>query len=329
MQRRAARPDGSASTAVRPLSSSTRWNSCPSVAPVHIEVYGFIRSPVDERGSSCRNTSRSRQVGTSFSMPMTVISVRGRVRHIRPLPSDSTTASVPVAATAKFAPDTATDADRNFRRRCRRAASASAAGSSVNPGSTSAISRRKMSRISARLRWIAGTRMCEGRSCPSCTISSARSVSQAAIPAAASASLSPISWVAIDLTLTTSSAPAARTSETTIRLASAASRAQCTCPPRAVTSASRRSRWVSRAARVASLIAAPAARSAAQSGTSPTTAARLARMVPVALPRLRRSWVSASARRAAAGNASVPCRCAVSTARGIPMKVLSQCTSSA
>ena len=57
-------------------------------------------------------------------------------------------------------------------------------------------------------------------SCPSCTISSARSVSQAAIPAASSASLRPISWVAIDLTLTTSSAPVARTSEVTIRFAS-------------------------------------------------------------------------------------------------------------
>ena len=32
--------------------------------PVHIEVYGFIRSPVDDRGSSCRNTSRSCQAGT-------------------------------------------------------------------------------------------------------------------------------------------------------------------------------------------------------------------------------------------------------------------------
>ncbi len=28
--------------------------------------------------------------GTIFSMPITVISVRGSVRHIRPLPSDST-----------------------------------------------------------------------------------------------------------------------------------------------------------------------------------------------------------------------------------------------
>jgi DNA-binding NarL/FixJ family response regulator len=43
-------------------------------------------------------------------------------------------------------------ADRNLRRRWRRAASASA-------GSTSGISRWKMSRIPARLRWMAGTRI--------------------------------------------------------------------------------------------------------------------------------------------------------------------------
>ena len=47
-----------------------------------------------------------------------------------------------------------------------------------------------------------GTRMCDGRSSPSCTMSSARSVSTR-IPSAR-ASLRPISWVAIDLTLTTS-----------------------------------------------------------------------------------------------------------------------------
>ena len=69
----------------------------------------------------------------------------------------------------------------------------SAAGSSPRSGSTSPISRRKISRISARFRWMAGTRMCEGLSRPSCTISSARSVSSAAMPAAASASFSPIS----------------------------------------------------------------------------------------------------------------------------------------
>ena len=61
-------------------------------------------------------------------MPITVISVSGRVRHIRPLPSDSTTHSVPVCAIAKLAPLIPTLADRNLRRRCSRAASASAAG---------------------------------------------------------------------------------------------------------------------------------------------------------------------------------------------------------
>src|SRR5919107_4297838 len=123
MQCSADRPRSSASTALRPLSSSTRWKSCgpsPGVTPVHIDVYGFIRSPVDARGSNCRNTSRSCQVGTSFSTPITVIRVSGRVRHIRPLPSDSTTASVPVSATAKFAPEIATLVLRNVSRRYRR-----------------------------------------------------------------------------------------------------------------------------------------------------------------------------------------------------------------
>ena len=62
-------------------------------------------------------------------------------------------------------------------------------------------------------------------------MSSARSVSQAWMPSASSASLSSISWVAIDLTLTTSSTPLALTSPTTISLASCASRAQCTTAP--------------------------------------------------------------------------------------------------
>ena len=65
---------------------------------------------------------------------MTVISVCGRVRHIRPLPSLSTTASVPVSATAKLAPLIATRARRNRSRRCARAAMASLRGSSVSAG---------------------------------------------------------------------------------------------------------------------------------------------------------------------------------------------------
>ena len=197
---------------------------------------------MEDRGSSARNTSRSRQDGRIFSIPTTEMSVRGSVTHIRPLPSDSTTTSDPVSAIAKFAPDTPTEADRNAWRRCVRAAAASAAGSSVSPAGASGIWVRKISLISARFLWMAGTRMWLGRSWPSCTMSSARSVSSALMPSAASASFSPVSWVAIDFTLTTPSAPALRTRPATIALASSASAAQCTCPPARVTLASSRSR---------------------------------------------------------------------------------------
>jgi hypothetical protein len=148
------------------------------------------------------------------------MSVSGRVRHIRPLPSDSTTTSVPVSAIAKLAPETATLARRNFSRRCSRAASASRRGSSVRSsgaGSTHEVHLATEDLTDLlRLRWIAGTRMWLGRSCPSWTMSSARSVSQARIPAASRASLSSISWVAIDLTLTTSSVPLVLAMSTTI-----------------------------------------------------------------------------------------------------------------
>ena len=97
--------------------------------PVHSDVYGFMRSAVDERGSSCRKTSRSCHEGSTFSIPISVTSTRGSVRHMRPLPSDSTTPIVPVSATPKFAPDTATGTDRNLERRCSRAASAIAEAS--------------------------------------------------------------------------------------------------------------------------------------------------------------------------------------------------------
>ena len=93
-------------------------------------MYGFIRSAVEERGSSWSITSRSRHSGSTFSMPMSVTSTFGSVVHMRPLPSDSTTPIVPVSATPKFAPLTATGTVRNFSRRWRRAASAIAAGSS-------------------------------------------------------------------------------------------------------------------------------------------------------------------------------------------------------
>ncbi len=173
------------------------------------------------------------------------------------------------------------------------------------PGS----SRRNSSRISARLRWIAGTRMCDWRSCPSCTISSARSVSCAVMPSRASASLSPISSVASDLTLIASDEPAVCTSRATIALASAASRAQCTTPPAAVTDRSSCSRCTSRCRIAAALISAPRSRSASQSGTSDTTRSRLSRIVCVATRRLWRSCASPSASRAASGNGRLLIRC--------------------
>ena len=46
-------------------------------------------------------------------MPMTVMSVWGSVRHMRPLPSLSSTQIVPVSATAKLAPLMATWAEKN------------------------------------------------------------------------------------------------------------------------------------------------------------------------------------------------------------------------
>ena len=68
-------------------------------------------------------------------------------------------------------------------------------------------------------------------------------------------------------------------------------------------------------------MAAPAARSSAQSGSSPTTAARLALMVPVALARLRRSWASPRASLAASGNGLPPRRCPTpGGAVGMPRK---------
>ncbi len=107
------------------------------------------------------------------------------------------------------------------------------------------------------------------------------------MPSASSASLSPISWVAIDLTLTSSSAPVARARSATMRQASPASRAQCTIAPAAVAFSSN---WTSSSGsrrRTSALIARPASRSCSQSSSSPTTRSRLSRMVWVAWRRLR------------------------------------------
>ena len=78
----------------------------------------------------------------------------------------------------------------------------------------------------------------------------------AVMPSAASASLRPVSSVAIDLTLTTWSAPAARDQPGYDRVGlDGVLAAQCTWPPAWVTLSSSRSRYVSRWASVWSLIA--------------------------------------------------------------------------
>ena len=99
--------------------------------------------------------------------------------------------------------------------------------------------------------------MCDDQSPSSCRISSAKSVSSAWMPCSASASLRSISSVVSDLTLTTSSAPWRRATSTTTAFASAASRAQCTCPPAASTAASNSTRYRSRFASTSCLIALP------------------------------------------------------------------------
>ena len=141
-----------------------------------------------------------------------------------------------------------------------------------------------------------------GRSWPSCTMSSARSVSQAAIPASSRASLRSISWVAIDLTLTTSSEPVARMRSMMMRLASSASRAQCTVEPALVRFSSSWTSQVSRWRATRFLTASPAERRSCQWSSSATTRCRFVRMVWVAWRRLAR-WVSLpSSRIAACGN---------------------------
>ena len=177
-------------------------------------------------------------------------------------------------------------------------------GSSESSGWPSA--RRKRSRISTRFLWIAGTRMCDGSSPASWTISSARSVSTASMPAAASASLSPISSVVSDLTFTTSrgAGSADEPGDDLVGLGCVARPVDDVRPP-----LDRRlelEQIVVEMPEDASLERAPAARSSSQSGRSAMTAARFPRIVGVAMSELRRSCVSR--RRLAARPAGKPRR---------------------
>ncbi len=109
-----------------------------------MELLGTVRRRAYRSRSSCTDSSARRSrtaaatagtprdrpaTGTTFSIPTSVISTRGSVTHIRPLPSDSTTQIPPVSAIAKLAPLNPTLTRRNFSRRNCRAAPARSSGS--------------------------------------------------------------------------------------------------------------------------------------------------------------------------------------------------------
>ncbi len=119
------------------------------------------RSP---NAAAAGGTPRDREsVGTTFSMPTSVISSRGSVTHMRPLPSDSTTQTtagvgdreVGAAEARPYAQELLAQELARGRGQVLRLDRSSC---------SSCIVRWKMSRISARLRCSAGTTMCDGRS---------------------------------------------------------------------------------------------------------------------------------------------------------------------
>ena len=136
---------------------------------------------------------------------------------------------------------------------------------------------------------MAGTRMWLGRSCPSWTMSSARSVSQAAMPAARSAFVHVDLRVAIDLTFTTLVRPCAdELDDDLVCLGGVAGPVDVT--------ACRGHRGLeleelSRCRFGAVPIAAPATRSSLPAVDLGDDPPRLARMTPVAWRRFLRSWV--------------------------------------
>ena len=186
----------SSADACRPAPSSGRCRGGPGGIPEarrrgrrrSISKYkGSSSRPCDERGRTCKKTSRSCQVGHDLLDPHhRRSSTLGRVRHIRPLPSRLDDADrLPVSATAKFTP---ADGHRRGLRNLlaevgSRAAPASAFGL-VGEGRSGpeAWSSEQGADLRARFLWIAGTRMCDDRSPESWMMSSARSVSVGSIP---------------------------------------------------------------------------------------------------------------------------------------------------
>ena len=156
---------------VRPLSTSTMWNSSgPSRSPGCFGpqwkvVYCVMSAPVAERTSSRSSANACAMVGTSFSMPAVTMCTRGGVVDNSALPSLVTVQVAPVSATRKFAPEMETSADRNLSRSSRRALSTIA--SIVSSACGARCSLLNISDTCSRVRCIAGQTMCEGVSPPS------------------------------------------------------------------------------------------------------------------------------------------------------------------
>ena len=179
-------------------------------------------------------------LGTSFSMPAVTMCTRGGVVVSSALPSLVTVHVAPVSATRKFAPEIATSAVRNLSRSSRRALSTIA--SMVSSWCGARCRRLNISETCSRVRCIDGHTMCDGRSPPSCTMCSARSVSTRSMPASSSAWGRPISSPSMDLTRVTRFAPASLHRRTTICEASSAVAAQYTLAPEAMALRSNSSR---------------------------------------------------------------------------------------
>ena len=109
----------------RPGSSSGHYPAAPGEMPAAVAV--MHAGPERGIGIGALAGGRTRQqlqehfqilqARKTFSMPMRDINTRGRVRHMRPLPSDSTTQTLPVSAMAKLAPEMATGVCMNFCRK--------------------------------------------------------------------------------------------------------------------------------------------------------------------------------------------------------------------
>ena len=291
MQRSAGRPPRSASARVRPLSSSTRWNSrgpSPSCTPVQSDVYGFIRSPVAERGSSCRKTVEVAQLWNDL------LDAHRRSRAGRG--ASCTCARCPPTRPRRRCPsrprrssrrETPTRARRNAR-----------AGSAARPRPARRDRPRARAAPSARGTGRGSRRGCGGSRAPGCATGARRRAARSArrdrsrarvMPASASARLSPISSVVSDLTLTTSSTRARARSDVTMRLASSGVARPVDVPAGRRRPGARAARDTCRGARSARrLMLAPASRSASHSGTSATTSRARARIVSVARRTLAR-----------------------------------------